>query len=120
LSLDCTAIGIKDRLFLGKPVDLSLCRYGAIKIVSNPAADSSLGVVEQEEIRLNKRQRCCLNADFYFVFLALRNGNRSKRHDGEKEGGTDFHGGFLIDQGHAGRRVDQPQYVRPLGSSPED
>ena len=94
LTLDCTAIGIEYEYFLREEVNLSLCRYGPIKIVSNPAADSSLGVVEGE-VWVNERQRCCLNADFYFVFRALRDSDRSECDDSEKEEDKGFQGRVL-------------------------
>jgi len=55
LSLDCIAIGRQDELFLWKEVDLSLCGDGPVEIVSDPAADSSLGVVERE-VGVKERQ----------------------------------------------------------------
>jgi len=56
LALECSAIGIEDKQFLREEINLSLRRYGPIKIVTNPAADSSLGTVEEGEVRLKERQ----------------------------------------------------------------
>ncbi|HEY0724220.1 MAG TPA: hypothetical protein VGD41_09590, partial [Pyrinomonadaceae bacterium] len=46
LGLDGIAVGSKNELFLREEVNLRLCRYGPVKVVSDPAADSSLRVVE--------------------------------------------------------------------------